>query len=209
MTKEYSACAPSDFQSNRCLTPPLDLRHTQKSAEFLVRAMNAVLAWQTSCRQIFTKAALFQSRGNKWRLSQFRYRTQTTFNPSIFNIDVVLPLLRAWQGPSEISYSPEEAKNIICRTAHATVHAESALMHCIASVKVCVSSYPVSLPVHISRCRMSIVVRIGLLGRTRHLARCVGYSTKFTTKGVLPNLYLPGRMGPSLPGFLPLACRML
>lgn len=113
MTNEYSACAPSDFHSNRCLTPPLDLRHTQKSAEFLVQAMNTVLAWQTSCRQIFTKAALFQSRGNKWRLSQFWYRMQTTFNPSIFNIDVVLPLLQAWQGPSEISCSPEEAVTVM------------------------------------------------------------------------------------------------
>lgn len=171
--------------------------------------MEAVLAWQTSCRQIFNKAAMFQSRGNEWRLSQFRYRTQVKFNPSVFNIDAVLPLLRAWQGTSDNDMGPEQAKNIICRTGDAKVHAESALMLCIAAGKVGIFFRPVSLPDTNFPCRMSIAIRIGLLGRAGSVARCVGYYTKFTTEVALPNLYFQERMGPSLPGSLPLACRML
>lgn len=117
------------------MTPRIDLRQPQKSAERLLLAMEAVLAWQTSCRHMFKKASLLQSRDNKWRLSQFRYCKQTV-KPWEFNVDTVLHLLRAWQGPSDNPLRIREAEQIISQTASATVHAESALMQWIASVKV-------------------------------------------------------------------------
>lgn len=101
-----------------------------------MRAMEAVLAWQTSCRNIFKTAGLLQGKGNVWKISQFRYCTQTTLKHSSFTVDAVLPLLRAWRGPSENLCGFEDAEIIICRTLEVRVHAESALMHCIASVKV-------------------------------------------------------------------------
>lgn len=97
--------------------------------------MKSVLSWQISCRHVFRKAARFQHKATQWRLSQFRYRKHVS-TPCAFDIETVLPLIRTWQGPSSSPCGAEDAKAIISRTGEATVHAEAALMHWIATVKV-------------------------------------------------------------------------
>lgn len=120
----------------RCKIYFPDSRLPQKSVEHLLRAMNSVLSWHISCRHVFRKAARFQQKTIiKWGLSQFRYCNQALV-PCKFDIDTVLPLLQTWQGPSSNPYGTEEAKVIISRTGEAKVHAEAALMHWIATVKV-------------------------------------------------------------------------
>lgn len=56
--------------------------------------------------------------------------------PSSFEVKTVLPLLRAWQGPSDEPYGVDKAKYIIQGTLNATVHAEAALMQYMAAVEV-------------------------------------------------------------------------
>jgi len=105
----------------------------EESVKHLLRSMEHVLSWHTSCRHIFTKARRFQHKTFQWRLSQFRYHDEA-LTPCSFDVETVLPLIQAWQGPSDCLFGSEEAKRIIRQTLNATVHAEAALMHWIATV---------------------------------------------------------------------------
>lgn len=177
-----------------------------RSIEHLLRAMKSVLSWQTSCRHVFRKAARFQHKETQWRLSHFQYRNQA-LTPSMFDVDTVLPLIRAWQGPSSRPCGAEDAEAIISRTGKATVHAEAALMHWIATVKVRSPSFIFEM-IHYShlltsRCRMLVVVRIGPLVLAPNLAKCVGSSITFTTANAPPNSCSPGLMGLFPLGFPP------
>lgn len=106
-----------------------------KSNERLLQAMRTILAWHSSCRHIFQQARRSRSKSFQWRLFQFRYHDDA-LSTGVFDLDMVLPLLRAWQGPSQNPYGTEEARCIIHQAHEATIHAEAALMHWIATVKV-------------------------------------------------------------------------
>lgn len=107
----------------------------QRSVGHLLHAMKSVLAWQTSCRHIFKKARQFRSKPFQWRLSQLPCH-DPTLQPCVFDVQKVLPLLRAWEGPTENVYGINEAKRIIRQACDVRVHGEAVLMHWIASVKV-------------------------------------------------------------------------
>lgn len=94
-----------------------------------------MLVWQASCRQIFKKARRFRSDFFQWRLSRFSYHDQTLL-PCVFNVQAVSHLLQTLQGQSDTPGGTADTKRIIQQTRHAHVHAEAALMHWIASVKV-------------------------------------------------------------------------
>ena len=100
----------------------------------LLHAVKTVLGWRTSCKYIFRKVTHFQSTTIQWKLSQFYY-SGATLNPTAFDVEKVLSLLRGWQGPAA---NPDigHAKDLIFRTLTAKVHAEAALMDWIVTVKV-------------------------------------------------------------------------
>jgi len=98
----------------------------------LLHAMRTVLDWQTSCKFIFKKAIHFQT--VQWKLSQFYYGG-ATLNPTAFDAEKVLSLLREWQRPAD-NLDIASARGVIFRTLNAKVHAEAALMDWIVTVKV-------------------------------------------------------------------------
>ena len=107
----------------------------QQGVQRLLRALKTVLAWQTSCRNIFKKATYFQQRLVKFQLSRFSY-CKDVLQSSAFNVPTVLPLLQQWQAPSDKPYTPKDAETIIHRSLNAKVHAEAALMDLITMKKV-------------------------------------------------------------------------
>lgn len=119
-------------------SPAVGLSHN--SPDRLLRAMKTMLVWQASCRHVFKKARRFRSESFQWRLSQFRYHDNALLT-DVYDVETVLPLVQAWQGPLDGPFGIEETKQIIQQTWDATVHAEAALMHWIATVKVSLLSY--------------------------------------------------------------------
>lgn len=110
------------------------------SPDRLLRAMKTMLVWQASCRHIFKKARRFRSDFFQWRLSRFSYHDHT-LSPCVFNVQAVSHLLQASQGLLDKPCGIEDTKRIIRQTCHANVHAEAALMHWIATVKVRLLSF--------------------------------------------------------------------
>lgn len=163
--------------------------------------MTDVLAWHSSCRYIFRKTRQFQSDSFQWRLAQFRYR-QYTSTPRSFELKTVLPLLRAWQGPSDSSYAVDDARRIIGRTSDGKIHAEGALMHYMATTTVL---FLLEHPDCEYAYRAQIPLKISLLVSASHLAKYAGCSIKSTMANEIATLYFKVLTALSYLGFRLLA----
>lgn len=106
-----------------------------QSAKRLLQGMKTILAWQTSCRNLFKEAQQFQNDQFKWQLSRFCYKYEV-LNPYVLQINEVGPLLEELRGPDATLLDRKFVDKIINRAGTAKVHAEPALMHYISTVQV-------------------------------------------------------------------------
>lgn len=164
--------------------------------------MKSVVGWQTSCWHIFKKPRQFQSIPFQWRLSQLPCH-EPTLHPCVFDVETVLPLLRAWEGPTDNFYGINEAKQIIRRASTVEVHAEAMLMHWIATVKVWLSLIYLYCSYPASSFRMFTLARIDPLVSIGCVAKCAGaHNSQKSSKFVLPGthgIFIPWLPPPGLP----------
>ncbi|KAE9384557.1 hypothetical protein BT96DRAFT_1007955 [Gymnopus androsaceus JB14] len=164
----------------------------ETSVDRLLHAMRTVLAWRTSCKYIFEKATYFQSQTVQWKLSQFCYGG-APFNPTAFDADNVLSLLREWQEPAndlDIAF----ARDVIYRTLNAKVHAEAALMDWIVTVKdVPPSRHSRSWPIGVSKksCRLCWLLHLAYNKRRETQSQFVLPGTHGTFCAWLPPPGIP------------------
>ncbi|KAE9394507.1 hypothetical protein BT96DRAFT_998415 [Gymnopus androsaceus JB14] len=139
----------------------------ETSVDRLLHAMRTVLAWQTSCKYIFEKATYSQSQTVQWKLSQFCYGG-APFDPTAFDADNVLSLLREWQEPAN-DLDIASARDVIFRTLNVKVHAEAALMDWIVTVKdVPPSQHSRSWPIGVSKKSCQLCWLLHLAYNKRH-----------------------------------------
>lgn len=97
--------------------------------------MRTIVAWQTSCRNIFKEARQLQAKGVAWKLSQFQYNDNVLTHAS-YTFETIEEVLQKWRGPKASPLDADVIWKVESRTRTAKVHAEAALMHWIATVEV-------------------------------------------------------------------------
>lgn len=106
-----------------------------QTAKRVLQGMKTIVAWETSCRNVFREARRFQNSQITWQLSQFHYHYKF-LNPHSFDLKGVKSLFQEWEAPDVNLLDDLFVREIIDRTKRAKVHAEAGLMHWIATVEV-------------------------------------------------------------------------
>lgn len=106
-----------------------------QAAKRVLQGMKTIVAWQTSCRNVFKEARRFQNSQITWQLSQFHYH-YNYLNPHSFELNRVKSLFQEWKASDINLLNDVFVQEIIDRTSRAKVHAEAGLMHWIATVAV-------------------------------------------------------------------------
>lgn len=96
--------------------------------------MKTVLAWHISSRHVHKRAPHFRTLTAKF--SEFRYREQV-LQPHALSLSTLTSLITVWRVSAASPYDADKIKRIYHSTLDAKVHAEAALMHWVATVKVC------------------------------------------------------------------------
>lgn len=121
---------------------------SDQSVECLLRTIRMILAWHTSCRHIYDKAKHF--RHGKREFFQFQYLDHF-LQPHSLSLNTFSALIQEWRGLLAVPYEEKKVKCLYHSSMDAKVHAEAALVHWVATVKVCLPSFSSSAYLCFSR----------------------------------------------------------